>query len=84
MLFRSIRKIAGELAEPAIARYAEFLAALSDKETRAELETLDPTYVNKTSFNRLRESASLFREDLIQILYDKYGLQHEIIKALLI
>ena len=40
-----IRDIAGELAAPAIARYSAFLAALSDKDTRAELETLDLSYV---------------------------------------
>lgn len=54
-----IRKIAGEHAELAIARYADFLAALSDKDARAELETLDPSYVEK-AFKRLWETAGLF------------------------
>lgn len=79
-----IREIVGERAESAVTRYAEFLTALSDKDARAELETLDPSYVEKASFRRLRETAGLFREDLIRILYDKYGPEHEIIKALLI
>jgi Nucleotidyltransferase domain len=79
-----IRDIAGALAAPAIARYSEFLAALSDKDIRAELETLDPSYVEKPSFIALKESARAFREELIDILYSKYGPKHEVIKALLI
>jgi hypothetical protein len=79
-----IRTIAGGVADPAIERYAEFLAALSDRDTRAELETLDPSYIDKPSFTSLRESARRFREDLIEVLYSKYGSRHEIIKALLI
>ena len=79
-----IRDIVGVVAVPAIARYSEFLAALSDKDVRAELETLDPSYVEKPSFIALKESARLFRQELIDILYSKYGPGHEVIKALLI
>jgi hypothetical protein len=79
-----IRQIAGPLAEPAIARYCEFLAALSDGAMRTELEILGPEYTTTPTYQRLRESARLFREDLIDILYRKYGHTHEIVKALLI
>jgi hypothetical protein len=79
-----IRQIVGPAAEPAIARYSDFLAALADEDTRADLETSGPEYINKGPYKQLRESAGLFREELIEILYGKYGAKHEIIKALLI
>lgn len=79
-----IRHIAGNLAEPAIRRYSEFLAALSDDRVRAELEDQMPDYDGRESYLRLRESAGRFREELIEVLYGKYGPRHEIIKALLI
>jgi hypothetical protein len=79
-----IRLIAGEIADKAIARYSEFLDALSNADMRAELEILGPEYIETATYRRLLESARFFREDLIDILYRKYGAKHEITKALLI
>jgi hypothetical protein len=79
-----IRHIIGPNADGIISRYSEFLAILADKSQRAELEVLGPEYVNTPTYRRLRESARLFREDLIDLLYAQYGTKHEIVKALLI
>lgn len=79
-----IRHITGSMADSAISRYAGFLEALSDQHMRAELEVLGSEYADTPTYQRLRESARVFREDLIEILYKKYGQKHEIVKALLI
>ncbi len=79
-----VRCITGDLAEPAIRRYAEFLAALSDERIREQLEDPTADFDKREAFLALRESAQRFREELIEILYRKYGPRHEIIKALLI
>lgn len=79
-----IRHIAGDAAENAIRLYCEFLEALSDPVMREELEILGPEYADTATYGRLRESARIFREELIEVLYGKYGAKHEVIKALLI
>lgn len=55
-----IREDRGPTRRTRVTRYAEFLTALSDKDIRAELETLDQSYVDKISFKRLRDSARSF------------------------
>ena len=79
-----IRHITGSVSDKAIAHYADFLEALCDEGMRAELEVLGPEYAKTPTYQRLREAARLFREELIEVLYRQYGEKHEIIKALLI
>lgn len=79
-----IRRIVGSKADGIITRYSDFLATVGDKNSRAELEVLGPEYADTPTYVRLRESARLFRNELVDLLYDHYGAKHEIIRALLI
>jgi len=79
-----VRSIAGSDADAAIGMYCQFLEALADKASLDELNVLGPGYSETSTYKRLRQVAGEFREELIRLLYKKYGSEHEIVKALLV
>jgi Nucleotidyltransferase domain len=81
---RLVHVVGEQAARKPLERYDEFLAALSDSAMRKELDVLGQDFAGTATFQRLRDSARNFRDDLIDVLYGKYGVQHEIIKALVV
>jgi hypothetical protein len=79
-----VRQVTGADSEKGTALYCEFLSELADPAVRDQLEKVSPEGEATQAFVRLYEKSREFRQELIRLLYLKYGSEHAIISALLI
>ncbi len=79
-----MQSVFGEAMNPPLQRYAPCLENLNDTDIRQQLKLLGEeglgTQVNKDLCVQARD----FKEDLLAMLMDEFGADHDVIKALLL
>tara|TARA_R110000868_G_scaffold26691_28_gene102601 strand:- start:3585 stop:4544 length:960 start_codon:yes stop_codon:yes gene_type:complete len=79
-----VQKVFGNRSDKLIQLYAEFLSDIDDVEIRSALERPGDTGIDTIEYERLADKAREFKDELLSLLLDDLGADHEIVRALLL
>lgn len=79
-----LKSVFGTSIDGPLSRYAEFLNQLDDKNIRADLKLPGDDGLETQAYADLCEDARLFKEDLFDMVIEKFGAKHDVVKALLL
>jgi len=79
-----MQSVFGDAMNPPLQRYETFLTNLNDKGIRQQLKLLGEEGLGTQVYKDLCVEARDFKEDLLAMLMDEFGADHDVIKALLL
>ena len=79
-----LQAIFGPAMEKPLARYDRFLAQLDDADIRKQLKLPGEQGLQTAAYQDLSNEAREFKKDLLDMLMDELGAQHDVVKALLL
>lgn len=79
-----MQSVFGDAMNPSLQRYGTFLENLDDTDIRQQLKLLGEEGLGTQVYKDLCVEARDFKEDLLAMLMDEFGADHDVIKALLL
>lgn len=79
-----VKHVFGKRADAVVQLYAEFLSDVDDVHIRGALEQAGDKGIATKEYELLADKARDFKDELLSILFDELGPDHEVIRALLL
>ena len=79
-----LQSIFGAAMDKPLARYGCFLEQLDNADIRAQLKLPGEQGLQSVAYQELSDEARAFKKDLLDMLMDGFGAEHDVIKALLL
>ncbi|WP_147110043.1 hypothetical protein [Tateyamaria sp. syn59] len=79
-----LQAIFGPAMEKPLGRYGRFLAQLDDADIRTQLKLPGEQGLQTAAYQDLSDEAREFKKDLLDMLMDELGAEHDVVKALLL
>jgi len=79
-----VQKVFGASADNAIQLYANFLSQVDDLKIRAVLELHGDEGIVTQEYKDLTANAREFKNELLKLLFEKLGSDHEVVRALML